>query len=98
MNRALNVLLFLLRLRRRKGVSGQPGVGNLLNNTEQDGDNYDGLEGLPEHDEENWNGEHVRHDRFEDVGRKIDDNQEEGREGRKGKWGGKREKFKSLVE
>ena len=81
----LNVLLFLLQLRRRKGVSGQPGIGNLLDNAEQDGDNYDGLKGLPEHDEENWNGEHVRHGCWEGVARRNDEDQEGKVEGGVGK-------------
>lgn len=60
-------MLFLLQLLRRNGVSTQPGIRDLLDNTEQDGDDDGSLEGLPENDEENWNGEHVRHDYFEDV-------------------------------
>ena len=66
-------MFFLLRLRRRKRVSTQTGVGNLLDNTKQDGDDDGGLEGLPEHDEENGNGKHVRHGCFWDVARENDD-------------------------
>jgi hypothetical protein len=59
--------------------------GDLLDNAEQDGDDDGGLEGLPEHDEEDRNGEHVRHDCFKGVARAND---EPGREvlgqGRKG--------------
>jgi len=58
------VFFFPLQLRRRDGVPTQMGISNLLGNAEQDGDNDGGLEGLPEHDEENWNGEHVRHGYF----------------------------------
>jgi hypothetical protein len=88
-NPTLNVLLFLLRPRRWEGVIHQPGIGNLLDNAEQDGDNYDGFECLPEHDEENWNREHVRHDCLEDVAGRNDDGRggEGGRVGREEKEG-----------
>lgn len=66
-------MFFLLRLRHRKGVSTQTGVGNLLDNAKQDGDDDGGLKGLPEHNEENRNGEHVRHGCFGDVARGNDD-------------------------
>lgn len=65
-------MLVLLRFRRLKRVATQPGTGDLLDNTEQDGDDDSGLEGFPEHDEENWNGEHVRHDCFKGVVRTND--------------------------
>ena len=58
------MFFFPLQLRRRDGVPTHMGISNLLDNAEQDGDNDGGLEGLPEHDEENWNGEHVRHGCF----------------------------------
>jgi len=52
-------------------------MGNLLDNTKQCGNDDGGLEGLPEHNEENWNGEHVRHGCFGVVGG-TNDNVREG--------------------
>ena len=63
-------------------------MGNLLDNTEQGGDDDGGLESLPKHYKENWNGEHVRHDCFGVVTRTNDD----GREGALLGEGGAREK------
>ena len=86
MSPTLSVMFFQLCCRKR--VSTQPRIGNLLNNTQHDGYDDGGLEGLPEHDEENWNGEHVRHDCFEDVARKNDDVREGeflGKGGQRGK-------------
>jgi len=79
------------------------GVGNLLDNAEQDGDNDGGLEGLPEHDEENWNGEHVRHGCFGTLqgktrmsGRGADTRKEEARRGQ-GKTARRSHSITSLV-
>ena len=101
MNPALGVLFFLLRLRHRKRISTQPGIGDLLNDAEQDGDNDGSLEGLPKHNEENWNGEHVRHDCFEDGARRNGDVREgeclgKGGRGKKGERQGKRYEDLSL--
>jgi len=70
------VMLLLLQLRRLGRASTQPGMGDLLDDTEQGGDDDGGLEGLPEYYEENRNGEHVRHDCFGVVARTNDGVQE----------------------
>ena len=88
MNSTLNVLLFLLRLRHRRRVSVQPSVGNLFDNTEQNGNNYHRLQGLSEHDEENCNGEHVRHDCLEDVAGENEGGAGRRAKERSGRWGG----------
>lgn len=74
MNSTLSVVVFLLQIRRRRErVSTHPAPGDLLDNAEQDGDDNDGLEGLPEYNKEDRNGEHVRHVCFEDVAGENDD-------------------------
>ena len=67
-------VVFLLQIcRRRERVYTHPALGDLLDNAEQDGDDNRGLEGLPEYNKEDRNGEHVRHVCCED-----DDVREEG--------------------